>query len=68
MRQTLNGGESPYRFPESRDELLRIAFAAVCPEHLADIPLACYAGPAPVSQLPPFTEQEIDQALSALKG
>jgi hypothetical protein len=40
------------------------------PLNAQEIPLAQahYSGPAPVSQLPAFTEDEIETALSALEG
>lgn len=61
-KPTLNGGESPFTWPETREAL---SFAGLCPACL-EIPLAHYSGPAPVSQLPPFTVEEIELALTAL--
>ena len=74
-------GRPNMRYPTT-ETLPRLGLCPVCldspvslnggesPLNAQEIPLAQahYAGPLPVSQLPAFTEDEIETALSALKG
>lgn len=56
MRYTLNGGESPVSLPLEPEPVVQLVYLG-----------RFVWNPGPVSQLPAFTLEEIDEALSTLK-